>query len=86
VPVGCPLAEGNVGKDSVALLRKSGYSGPVCLHVEYLKGKVTEPGALKAAVEATRKDFATLKVVVGLTWGGAGGFRKIGWNLRSPGV
>ncbi len=61
VPVGCPLSEGNVGKDSVALLRKSGYSGPVCLHVEYLKGKITDPGALKAAVEATRKDFATLE-------------------------
>jgi len=61
VPVGCPLSEGNVGKDSVSLLRKSGYSGPVCLHVEYLKGKITDAGALKAAHEATRKDFATLK-------------------------
>jgi sugar phosphate isomerase/epimerase len=61
VPAGCPLAEGVVGPDSVALLRKSGYAGPVCLHVEYLKGKVTDPGALKAAVDASRKDFATLK-------------------------
>jgi hypothetical protein len=50
-----------VGKDSVSLLRKSGYAGPVCLHVEYLKGKVTDPGALQAAIEATRKDFATLR-------------------------
>ncbi|MGI9109582.1 MAG: sugar phosphate isomerase/epimerase family protein [Opitutales bacterium] len=58
---GCPLAEGNVGKDSVALLRKSGYAGPVCLHVEYLKGRVTDAGALKVALDATRKDFATLK-------------------------
>ena len=61
VPVGCPLSEGSVGKDSVALLRKSGYAGPVCLHVEYLKGKVTDPGAMQAAVAATRKDFATLR-------------------------
>ena len=61
VAEGCPLSEGRVGKDSVALLRKSGYAGPVCLHVEYLKGKVTDQGALKAAVDATRKDFATLK-------------------------
>lgn len=61
VAEGCPLAEGRVGKDSVALLRKSGYSGPVCLHVEYLKGKVTDQGALKVAEDATRKDFATLK-------------------------
>ena len=61
VPVGCPLADGVVAKDSVALLRKSGYAGPVCLHVEYLKGKVTDAGALKVALEATRKDFATLK-------------------------
>ena len=58
---GCPLAEGRVGKDSVVQLRKTGYTGPVCLHVEYLKGKVTDQGALKAAMEATRKDFATLK-------------------------
>jgi hypothetical protein len=58
---GCPLAEGRVGKDSVVLLRKSGYTGPVCLHVEYLKGKVTDQGALKVALDATRKDFATLK-------------------------
>ena len=61
VAEGCPLSEGRVGKDSVALLRKSGYAGPVCLHVEYLKGKVTEAGALKLAMDATRKDFATLK-------------------------
>ena len=60
-PGGCPWSEGTVGKDAVGLLRKSGYAGPVCLHVEYLKGKVTEPGALKEAVEATRKDFATLR-------------------------
>ncbi|MEY3852640.1 MAG: hypothetical protein RI910_1620 [Verrucomicrobiota bacterium] len=58
---GCPLAEGRVSKDSVAQLRKSGYAGPVCLHVEYLKGKVTDQGGLKAAMDATRKDFATLK-------------------------
>ena len=58
---GCPLAEGRVGKDSVVQLRKTGYTGPVCLHVEYLKGKVTDQGALKAAMDATRKDFATLK-------------------------
>jgi sugar phosphate isomerase/epimerase len=61
VPEGCPLSEGTVGKDAVVLLRKSRYSGPVCLHVEYLKGKVTDPGALKVAVDSTRKDFATLK-------------------------
>jgi len=61
VPEGCPLADGVVGKDAVALVRKSGYAGPVCLHVEYLKGKVTDPGALKIATEATRKDLATLK-------------------------
>jgi sugar phosphate isomerase/epimerase len=61
VPVGCPLAEGVVAKDSVALLRKSGYAGPVCLHVEYLKGKATDAGALKVALDATRKDLATLK-------------------------
>jgi sugar phosphate isomerase/epimerase len=61
VPAGCPLAEGTVGKDAVALLRKAAYAGPACLHVEYLKDKVTDAGALKAALDATRQDFATLK-------------------------
>ncbi|NBR42284.1 MAG: hypothetical protein EBU04_05315 [Verrucomicrobia bacterium] len=58
---GCPLAEGTVGKDSVVLLRKSGYTGPICLHVEYLKGGVSSPDALRNALDCTRKDFATLK-------------------------
>lgn len=61
VPEGCPLAEGTVGPDAVALLRKSAYNGPVCLHVEYLKGKVTDPSGLQSALVATRQDFATLK-------------------------
>ncbi len=58
---GCPLAEGTVGKVSVVLLRKSGYTGPICLHVEYLKGGVSSPEALRNALDCTRQDFATLK-------------------------
>lgn len=61
VPMGCPLAQGLVGRDSVAMLREFAFTGPVCLHVEYLKGKVTDPGALPVALEATRKDLATLR-------------------------
>lgn len=61
VPEGCPLAEGSVGRDAVTLLRKSAYTGPVCLHVEYLKGKATDKDGLAAALAATRQDFATLQ-------------------------
>jgi len=33
----------------------------VCLHVEYLKGSVGEPGYLEKAIEASRADLATLR-------------------------
>lgn len=61
VPEGCPLAEGQVGKDAVARLRTARFDGPVCLHVEYLKGDVATPERLRAAIESTRRDFATLR-------------------------
>jgi sugar phosphate isomerase/epimerase len=58
---GCPLGEGVVDKEYVKALKGIGYSGVVSLHVEYLKGSVKEAGYLEKAVEATKKDFATLK-------------------------
>ena len=61
LPVGCPLAEGNVGKSAVDLLKAAQFNGPVCLHVEYLEGSIKAPGALEKAVAATRLDLATLK-------------------------
>jgi sugar phosphate isomerase/epimerase len=55
------LGDGVVGKPYVDQLKTLGYRGPVCLHIEHLKGKVKDPGYLEAAIEATRKDLATLR-------------------------
>ena len=60
-PEACPLGEGVIGPDSVAMLRKLGYAGPVSLHVEYLKGSVKDAAYLEEAVAATKRDFAVLK-------------------------
>lgn len=57
----CPLGEGVVGKEHVAMLKKIGFSGPVALHVEYLKGNMSQPGYKEEAIAATRRDFAVLK-------------------------
>lgn len=57
----CPLADGLVEAGYVKLLRTSAYQGPVCLHVEHLKGAVGEPGYLEKAIAASRADLATLR-------------------------
>lgn len=56
-----PLGEGVVGKDYVDLLKKSGYRGPMSLHVEYLKGSVKDDGYRKEAIAATKRDLEVLK-------------------------
>jgi sugar phosphate isomerase/epimerase len=56
-----PLGEGLVGKNYVDQLKAFGYPGPVCLHIEHLKGKMKDPGYLETAIEGTRKDLATLR-------------------------
>jgi sugar phosphate isomerase/epimerase len=61
VPEGVPLAEGVVGKPQVAALRASGFSGPVGLHIEYLKGNARDKDYLAKALDATRRDLATLR-------------------------
>jgi sugar phosphate isomerase/epimerase len=55
------LGEGVVGKSYVDQLKAGGFSGPVCLHIEHVKGKINDPGYMEAAIEATRKDLATLR-------------------------
>jgi len=57
----CPLADGLIDAGYVKMLRASAYQGPVCLHVEYLKGSVGEAGYLERAIEASRSDLATLR-------------------------
>lgn len=61
VPEGCPLGAGQVAPESVSRLREAGFAGPVCLHVEYLKGSVSDSSHVKEAVEATRRDFDVLR-------------------------
>ncbi len=58
---GCPLGAGQVAPESVARLRAAGFGGPVCLHVEYLQGSVSDESHVKEAVEATRRDFSVLR-------------------------
>ena len=60
-PEPAPLGDGIVGKPYVEMLRREGYSGPVSLHVEYLKAKPTESEGLATLVEATKRDMDVLK-------------------------
>lgn len=56
-----PLGEGVVGKPYIDQLKTLDYRGPVCVHVEYLKGSVKDADYLSKAIEATRNDIATLR-------------------------
>lgn len=58
---GCPLGEGVVGKEQVDMLKKIGFTGPISLHVEYLKGNMAQPGYKEEAIAATKRDFAVLR-------------------------
>ena len=60
-PEPAPLGEGIVGKPYVEMLKREGYSGPVSLHIEYLKAKPMEPEGLATLIEATRRDMEVLK-------------------------
>lgn len=57
----CPLADGLIDAGYVRMLKAARYQGPVCLHVEYLKGAIGEAGYLERAIEASRADLATLR-------------------------
>jgi sugar phosphate isomerase/epimerase len=56
-----PLGEGVVGREYVNMLKKTNFSGPVTLHVEYLEAELHEEGYLARAIAATRRDLAVLK-------------------------
>lgn len=62
---GCPLGQGQVSPDFAKLLKKQGYSGPISLHVEYLKGDPKDPAVLKEFREAHLRDFKVLKEWMG---------------------
>lgn len=56
------LADGVVGRPYVERLKRSGFQGPVCLHVEYLpEGAPKDAAYLKQAVATSRADLATLR-------------------------
>lgn len=61
--VSCPLGEGFAGvREYAKLLKQSGFTGPVCLHIEYLPAlKITSPAEAEAALAAGRRDFAKLR-------------------------
>lgn len=62
---GCPLGQGQVSPDFAKLLLKRGYTGPISLHVEYLKGDARDPAVLRQFREAHVRDFAVLKQWMG---------------------
>jgi sugar phosphate isomerase/epimerase len=63
-PQVCPLGEGGVDLGFYELVKKSGFAGPVSLHVEYFEPK--DQSAAPAALEAIAKDFAKLKGYLGV--------------------
>jgi sugar phosphate isomerase/epimerase len=52
-----PLGEGQVDRKFFPMLRETAFTGPICLHVEYLEGKKNQD-ALEAAFG---RDLATLR-------------------------
>lgn len=62
-PGTCPLGEGMAaGPEYAKMLKTSGFSGPVSLHIEYLKAqKIINPEEEKLARDAGARDFAKLK-------------------------
>ncbi|HEY3854563.1 MAG TPA: sugar phosphate isomerase/epimerase family protein [Verrucomicrobiae bacterium] len=55
-----PLGEGIVDRKFFPMLLDTGYTGPICLHVEYLEGKKNQD----ALETAFRKDLATLRLML----------------------
>jgi sugar phosphate isomerase/epimerase len=56
-----PLGDGQVDPKFFQLLRQTGFSGPLCLHVEYVEGRKNED----ALENAFAKDLATLRSWIG---------------------
>lgn len=57
----CPLGEGQVDRAFAEMLIKEKYTGPISLHVEYLKGDPNDGLTLKRFIAAQDRDFKTLK-------------------------
>ncbi len=55
-----PIGEGQVDPAYGKMLMKTGYSGPISLHLEYLKGDPKDAAVLKEFREAHTRDMKTL--------------------------
>lgn len=62
---GVPLGEGQASPEFAKMLNKRGFSGPVSLHTEYMKGDVKDPAFVKASIDAFNRDLAVLKEWMG---------------------
>ena len=58
--VTCPLGEGKVDPAYGQMLMKSGYTGPISLHLEYLEGNPKDAAVLKEFRAAHARDVKTL--------------------------
>ena len=58
---GCPLGQGQVNPDFAKMIKQRNYTGPISLHVEYLKGDPKDAAVLKSFREAHLRDFKVLK-------------------------
>lgn len=57
----CPLGEGQVNPDFAKGLLKRGYTGPISLHCEYLKGNPKDAAVLKEFRDSHARDYKVLK-------------------------
>jgi sugar phosphate isomerase/epimerase len=62
-PKNVPLGEGRISADFFQMLKKSDFNGPVSLHEEYLDHR--KPELVPTHLAAIKKDFATLKKLLG---------------------
>lgn len=62
-PKNVPLGEGQISDDFFKMLKKSDFRGPVSLHEEYLDHR--KPELVPTHLAAIKKDFATLKKLLG---------------------
>ena len=62
---GVPLGTGQVSAEFAKAVLKRGFTGPISLHTEYMKGDTKDPEFVKASVEAYHRDFAVMKQWLG---------------------
>ena len=61
----CPLGTGQVNPAFAKMLVKNNFSGPISLHLEYLKGDAKSPAFIKECREAHLRDLKVLKEWMG---------------------